>query len=134
MRSLAKMCSDVCERSKEEHKRQFARYKQDNSKLTQEIETQRTQIECLRSTIESHDQTIDAQKKMLEDTNNKIQSQKKLLDEQGVELQSHCKLALSFMDECLDEGSEAAPSKDTQKARFFAAKSKIFSIDQKYVI
>ena len=105
----------MCERMKEEHKRQLTRCKQDNAKLTQEIETQRTQIKCLRSTIESHDQTIDAQKKMLEDTNNKVQSQKKLLDEQGVELQSHCKLAISFMDECLDEGSDDAPRKKHEK-------------------
>ena len=111
-----KMCSDVCESMKADQKNQLLRYKNDNIKLEQDIDTLKKHHEALRSTIECHVDTIEAQKKIIEDSNNKIVSQKRLIDEQGVELQSHCKLALSFMDECLDEG-DADVSKETQKVR-----------------
>ena len=111
-----KMCSDVCESMKAEQKNQFLRYKNDNIKLEQDIDTLKKHHEALRSTIKCHVDTIEAQKKIIEDSNNKIVSQKRLIDEQGVELQSHCKLALSFMDECLDDG-DADVSKETQKVR-----------------
>ena len=105
----------MCKRVNEEQKSRIAKLTSKNCSLSQEVDTLQKHQESLRGTIASHVETISAQQKIIEANDAKLSSQKKLIADQEIELQSHCELAISFMDECLEEEQET-PELDAGKA------------------
>ena len=115
-------CSPECQESQDKLKLRASKLMTEKTSVKQELDTVKAHQTALRSTIESHSATIEAQKKIIEDVTMKMESQKRLISEQGVELQSHCKLAISFMDECLEEEEQdnddgRVSTKQSQDAR-----------------